>query len=178
MPLCQPAHPQGFVQTPLLAQALQQTPAGAAACGGRNSQWKGLYSQPPWLLVGIMAHLEVILMPEWDLRAGASRWLSSARTDWSTLSFTTYWLLLEGCHSTPKILEKEKKPGEKKKMQPFPPFTSPQEISLFPLAEEELSSSQSHLLHLQNVGKEKPEEPGCGTRQHQLRTSKRILSAG
>lgn len=44
-------------------------------------------------------------------------------------------------------------------MQPFSPFPFPREISLFPLAEKELSSPRSHLLLLQNVGKENPEEP-------------------
>lgn len=67
-------------------------------------------------MVGTIAHLEVILMPEWDLRAGATTWLSSARTDWSRLSFTMYWLLLEGCHSTPKILDREKQGKKMQKM--------------------------------------------------------------
>lgn len=52
---------------------------------------------------GDIAHLELILTPVVDLRARATMWLSSASTDWSTPSFTTYWLLLVGCHWTPKI---------------------------------------------------------------------------
>lgn len=65
------------------------------------------------VVCGDIAHLELILMPVVDLRAGDTTWVSSASTDWRRLSFTMYWLLLVGCHSTPKILKKEKK-GEKK----------------------------------------------------------------
>lgn len=57
---------------------------------------------------GGMAYLELILMLVVDLRAGDSTWLSSASTAWRRLSFTTYWLLLLGCHRTPNIFKKEK----------------------------------------------------------------------
>lgn len=65
---------------------------------------------------GDIAHLELILMPVVDLRARATMWLSSASTDWSTPAFTTYWLLLVGCHWTPKIWKK----GRSKRAHLFP----------------------------------------------------------
>lgn len=135
---------------------------------------------PPWSVVGIMAHLEVILMLEWDLRAGATVWLSSARTDWSRLSFTTYWLLLEGCHSTPKILEKEKQ-GQKKKKNPtfFPLALSPGDFSLYISKKRTFWSTKSPT-SLAECRKGKSIRacllPRCGRRQHQVRTSKGMLS--
>lgn len=105
---------------------------------------------------GDITHLELILMPVVDLRAGDTTWLSSDSTDWRRLSFTMYWLLLVGCHSTPKILKKAKQ-GEK--MQPLLSSPLPRRLLSSPLAAQELSSPQSHLLRLQNVGKENPEEP-------------------
>lgn len=105
---------------------------------------------------GDITHLELILMPVVDLRAGDTTWLSSASTDWRRLSFTMYWLLLVGCHSTPKVLKKEKQ-GEK--MQPFLPSPLPRRFLSSLLAAKELSSSQNNPLRLQNVGKENPEEP-------------------
>lgn len=65
---------------------------------------------------GDVAHLELILMPVVDLRARATMWLSSASTDWSTPSFTTYWLVLLGCHWTPKIWKK----GRSRRAHLFP----------------------------------------------------------
>lgn len=135
---------------------------------------------PPWPVVGIITHLEVILMPERDLRAGATVWLSSARTDWSRLSFTTYWLLLEGCHSTPKILEREKQ-GEKKckKCNLFSLALSPGNFSLYISRERTFWSTKSPT-SLAKCKKGKSIRtcllPRCERRQHQVRTSKGILS--
>lgn len=128
-------------------------------------------------MVGIVTHLELILMPERDLRAGATTWLSSARTDWRRLPFTTYWLLLEGCHSTPKILEKEKE-GEKNATFFSLPL-SPGDFSLSISRKRTCQSTKSPTsLAKCRKGKSRRAHllPRCGRRQHQVRTTARGCS--
>lgn len=120
---------------------------------------------------GGTTHLELILMPVVDLRAGDTTWLSSASTEWRRLSFTTYWLLLVGCHWTPKILKKEKQ-GEI--VRPF--LSSPLSRRLLSSisSKRAFQSTKSPAL-LAKCRKRKSRStqplPRCGRRQHQVRTT-------
>jgi len=155
-PLC---HAQVLHHVPLAASTRLCQPSHQESSQHLNShRYTFIPCQAAWfrLWYGGITHLELILMLVVDLRAGNSTWLSSASTDWRRLSFTTYWLLLVGCHSTPKILKKEKQ-GEK--TQPFLFFLLLRRFFSPLLAAKELSSPQNPLLALQNVRKENPDEP-------------------
>lgn len=128
------------------------------------------------VVCGDITHLELILMPVVDLRAGDTTWVSSASTDWRRSSFTMYWLLLVGCHSTPKILKKEKK-GEKNAT--FSLFPSPQVICLLSISSKrafQTTVSSASLAKCRKGKSGKAQPLPRWRRQRQVRTTARGCS--